>query len=601
MGNMVVDELARIPMSPFLTATLARAADYATARGHAEVSVEHLLLALTEDPEASVVLKTSDVDMARLSSDVAEFIGRIEERQAGVAGGAVAISQELRRILEAAAAAAQQGRRREINGAIVLAAIVGDGKSAAAQVLRAQGLTFEAAIRALQRVAQAQSQKPAAPATASPQASADDILANARARVQTRSAPSLRELGEAPAPETTEIAGGPAGSGEDTLRAEPQASPLGGERRYGIGPAERDGRPDRVERQAGGLGQLSVEPETSVRQHPHASAAPEPDTAAGPGPGSTEDVSATLPDQTRAAPAPAQSLPSPPRPAPAPQPRARATGWTPAAPRQPQGPAPAAAARPGLRAPPPLPTTPGPLQVPGHVQPSFQGGQRPQAPPAARPSGVPWQEVADGAAPAAPPQAQPQSPQPRARQPQRGTITAGQLVHNIPQRMTVGVSLVCEARIGKAEVKAIVEGLQGGGAVVRHEVMVTKAMSVRLRSPDGGFFVEGSSPETQWIENVLGLPAEDFARWRWTITPREKGRKRLQLIVSARTVGADGLAAETAMPDQVIEVRVRTNYARSVKRWASWMVAAVVGGVLARFGETVFEAGRSLFGLFGGG
>lgn len=162
--------------------------------------------------------------------------------------------------------------------------------------------------------------------------------------------------------------------------------------------------------------------------------------------------------------------------------------------------------------------------------------------------------------------------------------------------MTVGVSLVCEARIGRAEVKAIVEGLQGGGAVVRHEIMVTKAMSVRLRSPDGGFFIEGASPETQWIENVLGLPAEDFARWRWTITPRDKGRRRLQLIVSARTVGADGVAAETAMPDQVIEVRVRTNYGRTFKRWLGWSLAAILGGVLARFGDVAFGFLSSLSG-----
>ena len=31
------------------------------------------------------------------------------------------------------------------------------------------------------------------------------------------------------------------------------------------------------------------------------------------------------------------------------------------------------------------------------------------------------------------------------------------------------------------------------------------------------------------------------------------------MIISARTVSADGLAAETALPDQVITVRVRTN------------------------------------------
>ena len=151
MTTMIADELGRIPMSPFLTATLTRAADYATAQAHREVTLEHLLLALAEDPEASVVLKSSNVDIARLMSDVSGFLGRSEDRVAPESGGGVVISQDLKRILEAAAAAAQQGRRREINGAIVLAAIVGDGKSTAAHLLRSQGLTFEAAIRALQR------------------------------------------------------------------------------------------------------------------------------------------------------------------------------------------------------------------------------------------------------------------------------------------------------------------------------------------------------------------------------------------------------------------------------------------------------------------
>ena len=85
------------------------------------------------------------------------------------------------------------------------------------------------------------------------------------------------------------------------------------------------------------------------------------------------------------------------------------------------------------------------------------------------------------------------------------------------------------------------------------------------------------------------LSSDDFASWRWHVTPRDKGRRRLQLIISARTVSADGLAAETALPDQVITVRVRTNYARSAKRWVGWVIAAVAGGLLAKFGEGAFE------------
>ena len=66
--------------------------------------------------------------------------------------------------------------------------------------------------------------------------------------------------------------------------------------------------------------------------------------------------------------------------------------------------------------------------------------------------------------------------------------------------MRVGVPALVEVRIARADVQAAGRGLQGGGAAYRHEVMVTKAMSVRLRAPDGGFYIETASPETQWIE-----------------------------------------------------------------------------------------------------
>ncbi|MDP1910350.1 MAG: Clp protease, partial [Hyphomicrobium sp.] len=173
----------------------------------------------------------------------------------------------------------------------------------------------------------------------------------------------------------------------------------------------------------------------------------------------------------------------------------------------------------------------------------------------------------------------------------------GQLVENIPRTMRIAVPALIEVRVARADVQALAEGLQGGGAAYQHEVMVTKAMSVRLRAPDGGFYIETASPETQWIEKAMLLSSEDFASWRWHVTPRDKGRRRLQLIISARTVSADGLAAETALPDQVITVRVRTNYAKAARRWIGWGAAAVVGGLLAKFGEGAFVAiGRMLAG-----
>lgn len=201
MAAAIAEEFGRIPMSPFLKATLARAAEYASAQLHREVTLEHVLLALAEDPEASVVLKSSNVDIQRLMSDVSSFIGRNDDRVDTAAAAGAAISNDLRRILEASAAAASQGRRREINGAIVLAAIVGDGKSPSAHMLRSQGLTFEQAIRALQQAAAPQPQRPQPPGqpqgqppAAVPRATtADDVLASARERVLTHTSPPLPE------------------------------------------------------------------------------------------------------------------------------------------------------------------------------------------------------------------------------------------------------------------------------------------------------------------------------------------------------------------------------------------------------------------------
>ncbi|MGI9410151.1 MAG: hypothetical protein ACR2OV_08755, partial [Hyphomicrobiaceae bacterium] len=59
-------------------------------------------------------------------------------------------------------------------------------------------------------------------------------------------------------------------------------------------------------------------------------------------------------------------------------------------------------------------------------------------------------------------------------------------------------------------------------------------------------------------------------------------------------IGGDGLAAETALPEQIFEVRVSTNYGRLAGRWAGWISAAVIGGLFARFGEQVFTMGQSL-------
>lgn len=177
----------------------------------------------------------------------------------------------------------------------------------------------------------------------------------------------------------------------------------------------------------------------------------------------------------------------------------------------------------------------------------------------------------------------------------------GQMVENVPRVMRVGISERVEVRLAHAHIKGLTEGLEGGGLAWRHDVTITKAMSVRLRAPEGGFFIETASPETQWIDSQFADVGDDYASWRFMITPQRSGRARLQIIVSARTVGADGLAAETAFPDQIIDLKVRANYVRLGKHLAGWMLAAIAGGAFATFGEGIMSAAAEVFRRFTSG
>jgi hypothetical protein len=167
--------------------------------------------------------------------------------------------------------------------------------------------------------------------------------------------------------------------------------------------------------------------------------------------------------------------------------------------------------------------------------------------------------------------------------------------------MTVGVAEAIEVRIARSAIQGLGHGLEGRGAVIQHDLVVTRAMSVRIRAPDGGFFIESASPDTQWIETRLGLTSDEYASWRWTVTPRAAGGRRLQIIVAARTVGADGLAAESLLPEQTVEIRVRTNYRRAAAMIGGWALAAVVGGILGKFGESALGVIMGSTRLLGGG
>ncbi len=596
MSQSFAETLSWVPVSRTLGSTLARAHDYARSQTHRTVTLEHVLLALAEDSDAGLVLQASSIDVGRLVADVSAVLGRSDDRDNSDESIDPAADEALVRILDYAAAAARQSRRREINGAIVLAAIIGEGSSVAASLLQTQGLTFEGAIKALQRSQAPTTSAPAseaASATGSPAANIngaatqanEQILARVRRRIDAnRAASRASPASMADEPRLQPFAASIATSSTRELAADATAknAPLTDKDHAVAANGSTPETSAAFRAQAPNAEANSKPPGNAAETSDHSGRSAASETR-----NDTQHESAgwLAPPLSQR---PSDGMQPPPLPPASPE----ATGSrlliedipSPLRPRQ--------LGAPSVTYPVPWPE---PVKPQPQALPSYPAQVAPELlsraegyPPDGGIAGPPYIEP-DLAAGPPPPTGN--LPVPRTRQTlpvasrARTKVEAGQLAENFPRTMRVDQTETSEVRISKANLKALTDGLERRGAVFSQSVVVTKAISIRLRAPDGGFVIETASPETQWIENTLDQPGDDFASWKWHVTPRQRGKSRLQLVVSARTVGSDGSAAETALPHQVIEISIRTDYGALALRIAGWLAAAVIGGVLTRFGQ----------------
>jgi hypothetical protein len=167
--------------------------------------------------------------------------------------------------------------------------------------------------------------------------------------------------------------------------------------------------------------------------------------------------------------------------------------------------------------------------------------------------------------------------------------------------MRVGAPTSAQVRISRDKVDGLVQLLMGPRGAHQHpDNVVARVLTVRLRAPDGGFAIEAGTPETQWVDttNAMGIPLAEPIGWRWTVTPQRRGRRRLLLEVAARTVGREGITAETSPPERVIDVTVSPNRLRRVGRLLA--IALAFGGG-AGLGWLIQEKGaHDLLDLAGG-
>ena len=127
--------------SPVLEETIHRALTYATDRKHELATLEHLLLALTEDKDAQAVIKACDVDIDSLREDVKTYLDE------DLTSLIVDDFEEARptagfhRVIQRAVIHVQSSGREEVTGANALVALFAERESHAVYFLQERDMT----------------------------------------------------------------------------------------------------------------------------------------------------------------------------------------------------------------------------------------------------------------------------------------------------------------------------------------------------------------------------------------------------------------------------------------------------------------------------
>jgi ATP-dependent Clp protease ATP-binding subunit ClpA len=128
-------------LSRNLEQTLHKALGLANERRHEYATLEHLLLALADDADATTVLKACGVDVEKLRRDLTEFLdkdlaGLVTER-----AGDPKPTAGFQRVVQRAAIHVQSSGRDEVTGANVLVALFSERESHAVYFLQLQDMT----------------------------------------------------------------------------------------------------------------------------------------------------------------------------------------------------------------------------------------------------------------------------------------------------------------------------------------------------------------------------------------------------------------------------------------------------------------------------
>ena len=128
-------------LSRTLEQTLHRALSYAKERRHEYATLEHLLLALTEDRDCIAVLRACSVEVDNLRTEVSGYLDEELDNLVVDREGDPKPTAGFQRVLQRAAIHVQSSGREEVTGANVLVAIFSERESHAVFFLQGQEMT----------------------------------------------------------------------------------------------------------------------------------------------------------------------------------------------------------------------------------------------------------------------------------------------------------------------------------------------------------------------------------------------------------------------------------------------------------------------------
>ena len=128
--------------SSTLETAIHNALGLANERRHELATLEHLLLALVDEPDAARVMKACSVDLAELRQTLTKFLDEeLDSLVSEIEGSEAAPTTGFQRVIQRAAIHVQSSGRTEVTGANVLVAIFAERESHAAYFLQEQDMT----------------------------------------------------------------------------------------------------------------------------------------------------------------------------------------------------------------------------------------------------------------------------------------------------------------------------------------------------------------------------------------------------------------------------------------------------------------------------